>query len=44
MRCGILSIAILLAAGAAWAADPAIERQRLEFFEAKIRPILVQHC
>jgi hypothetical protein len=43
MRCGILSIAILLASGSAWA-DPAVERQRLEFFETKIRPVLVKHC
>ena len=44
MRYGILLIAILLAAGSAWAADPAIERQRLDFFESKIRPVLVKHC
>ena len=43
MRYGILSIAILLTAGSAWA-DPAVQRQRLEFFESKIRPVLVQHC
>ncbi|MCP4508933.1 MAG: DUF1549 domain-containing protein, partial [Fuerstiella sp.] len=39
-----LSIAILLVTGSAWAADPAIERQRLDFFETKIRPVLVEHC
>jgi hypothetical protein len=44
MRYGILSIAILLVTGLAWAVDPAIERQRLDFFEAKIRPVLVKHC
>jgi hypothetical protein len=35
---------MLLATGTAWAADPAVERQRLEFFETKIRPVLVEHC
>ena len=40
----ILSIAILLFTGSAWAADPAIERKRLVLFEAKIRPVLVKHC
>ena len=44
MRCGILSIAIMLATGSAWAAGPPVERQRLDFFETKIRPVLVQHC
>jgi hypothetical protein len=40
----ILSIAILLVTGSTWAADPAIERQRLDFFETKIRPVLAKHC
>ena len=44
MRNESLSIAILLAAGSLWADDPAVERQRLDFFEAKIRPVLVKHC
>ena len=44
MRYGILSIAILLAASSAGASDEAVERQRLDFFEAKIRPVLVTHC
>ena len=44
MRNGILSIAILLTTGSAWAANPDVERQRLEFFETKIRPVLVEHC
>ena len=44
MRNESLSIAILLAAGSGWADEPAVERQRLDFFEAKIRPILVKHC
>ena len=44
MRCEILWITILLATGSAWAADPVVERQRLEFFETKIRPVLVEHC
>ena len=44
MRNGILSIAILLTTGSAWAANPDGERQRLEFFETKIRPVLVEHC
>jgi hypothetical protein len=44
MRYRILSIAILLATGSAWAADPLSKRQRLDFFEAKIRPILAKHC
>ena len=44
MRFRILSIAMLLAAGSVCADDPAVERQRLDFFEAKIRPILVKHC
>ena len=44
MRCGILWTMILLAAGSAWAADPSVERQRLDFFETKIRPVLVEHC
>ena len=35
---------ILLTAGSAWAGDPSVERQRLDFFETKIRPILVEHC
>ena len=44
MRNAILSIAILLTTGSAWAANPDVERQRLEFFETKIRPVLVEHC
>ncbi|MFT5497250.1 MAG: hypothetical protein ACI9TH_002656 [Kiritimatiellia bacterium] len=44
MRDGILAIAILLTTGSAWAADPLVERQRLDFFETKIRPVLVRHC
>jgi hypothetical protein len=44
MRYGILTIAMLLATGTAWAADPVVERQRLDFFESKIRPVLVKHC
>jgi hypothetical protein len=41
---GILSIAILLTTGSAWAANPDVERQPLDFFETKIRPVLVKHC
>ena len=44
MRCQMLFIAILLTGGSSWAADPTADRQRLEFFELKIRPVLVQHC
>jgi len=44
MRSGILSIAMILATGSVWAGDPAVERQRLEFFESKIRPVLVKSC
>jgi hypothetical protein len=44
MRCGVPWITILLATGSASLADPIIERQRLEFFETKIRPVLVEHC
>ena len=44
MRYGILLIAVFLAPGSAWAANPVVERQRLDFFESKIRPVLVQHC
>jgi hypothetical protein len=44
MRSGILWTMILLAAGSAWAADPSMERKRLDFFETKIRPVLVEHC
>ncbi len=44
MRYGILPIAILLTMGSAGAADRTVERQRLDFFESKIRPVLVEHC
>lgn len=48
MRFGILSMAMMLAAGTAWAADPPVdprvEHRQLEFFESKIRPVLVKHC
>ena len=44
MRCGILSIAILLLVGSTGFSDDAVERQRLDFFEAKIRPVLIKHC
>ena len=44
MRYGILSIAMMLATGSAWADDPALDRQRLDFFESKIRPVLVKNC
>jgi len=44
MRYGILSSLILLAASSMEASDRAVERQRLEFFETKIRPVLVKHC
>jgi hypothetical protein len=44
MRYGILLIAILLTTGSAEAADRTVERQRLDFFELKIRPVLVKHC
>jgi len=44
MRYGILSIAILLTASSAGASDRNVERQRLDFFESKIRPVLVKHC
>jgi hypothetical protein len=44
MRSGIISIAMILATGSVWAGDPAVERQRLEFFESKIRPVLVKSC
>ena len=35
---------ILLTTGVAWAAESPVERQRLDFFESKIRPVLVEHC
>ncbi|MFT5409679.1 MAG: hypothetical protein ACI9NC_002404, partial [Verrucomicrobiales bacterium] len=44
MRHEILSIVILLTTGSAWADNPVVERQRLVFFESKIRPVLVKHC
>jgi hypothetical protein len=44
MRYGILLIAILLTTGSTGAADRTVERQRLDFFESKIRPVLVKHC
>ena len=48
MRHGILSITMLLGMGSAWAVEPAVKpavkRQRLDFFESKIRPVLVKHC
>jgi hypothetical protein len=44
MRYGFLLIAMLLATGSAWAGDPTVERQRLDFFESKIRPVLVKNC
>ena len=37
-------LSIVLVTGSACAADPAIDRQKLELFEAKIRPVLVTHC
>jgi len=37
-------LTILLVTGSACAADPTIERQRLDLFETKIRPVLVKHC
>ena len=40
----ILFIATLLIAGSSLAADPTVDRERLDFFESKIRPVLVQHC
>jgi hypothetical protein len=44
MRCGFLSIAILLVVSSAGVSDEPVERQRLDFFEAKIRPVLIKHC
>lgn len=44
MRYDLLSIAMLLVMGSAWAGDPVGERQRLDFFESKIRPVLIKHC
>jgi hypothetical protein len=44
MRYASLSIAMLLATGSAGAADRTVERRRLDFFESKIRPVLVQNC
>ena len=44
MRSGIILITILVATSSAAAADKAADRQRLEFFESKIRPVLVKHC
>ena len=44
MRCGTLSIAMLLLVVSTGFSDDAVERQRLEFFESKIRPVLVKHC
>ena len=44
MRYDLLSIAMLLVMGSAWAGDPIGERQRLDFFESKIRPVLIKHC
>ncbi|MCP4193172.1 MAG: DUF1553 domain-containing protein [Planctomycetaceae bacterium] len=40
----ILPIAILLAASSVGASDPNVERERLDFFESKIRPVLVKQC
>ena len=44
MRCGILSLAILLPICATGVSDETSKRQRLEFFESNIRPVLVKHC
>ena len=41
---GILSIAMMLATSLVWADDPALERKRLNFFESKIRPVLIKNC
>lgn len=40
----ILPIAILLAASSVGASDRNVERERLDFFESKIRPVLVKQC
>ena len=44
MRYGILSLAILLPICSTGFSDETSKRQRLEFFEANIRPVLVKHC
>jgi hypothetical protein len=44
MRYAILAIVILLSTGSSWAGEPPVDRERLDFFETKIRPVLVQHC
>ncbi len=44
MRCGILSLAMLLGICATGVSDETDKRQQLEFFETKIRPALVKHC
>lgn len=44
MRYPILAIVILLSTCSSWAGEPPADRERLDFFETKIRPVLVQHC
>lgn len=39
-----LLILIVLASGSAWAAEPKLTAKGVEFFEAKIRPVLLQRC
>src|SRR5262249_4376321 len=44
-RIGIfLSLALMLSSGAAFAADAKLTAKGVDFFETKIRPVLVQHC
>jgi hypothetical protein len=44
MRYWILSITILLTTASIGSDDPTLDRERLDFFETKIRPVLVEHC
>ncbi|MCA9173486.1 MAG: PSD1 domain-containing protein, partial [Planctomycetales bacterium] len=40
----LLLVSLFLVTGIAGAAEPAPDAQQLEFFEKKIRPVLVKHC
>ncbi len=44
MRYWILSITILFTTASIGADDPTLDREGLDFFETKIRPVLVEHC
>ena len=44
MRSALAVLACLTLAHVAAAAEDAIPREQLEFFEAKIRPVFIEHC